>query len=690
MPLTTIKVRPGIDVDQTPVLNSAGFTNANRVRFRDGLPEKLGGWAHLNTSPFVGTGRGMHAWADLSDNPYLAIGTEQRLQLFTFGTVFDITPIRQTDNPAPNFSTTATSKTVTIVDSGNGASQGDWVVINVPVSVGGIVLQGFYQVQSIIDANTYTITAASAATSTVSNGGAVPSLAAINTQSAITVTLNNHGLVAGSLFTVQIGLTVGGIVIANNSTYAISSPTTNTFTITPGATATSTQTLSENSGNAQFQYLIPTGLASATVLSGYGIGPYGAGEYGIGSGGTIVAPLRQWFLDNWGQDMIGNYSGSPIYVWIPPLSEDPADLQGNVAIAINTTNYPAASNPPTAVNSSFVAMPQQIMVALGANPIGSGTLDPNLIRWSDVADFTDWTATTNNQAGSFRLPSGSRIVGGIQGPLFGVISTDVDVWLMQYLGAPLVFGFNRIGFGADWVSAHCAGVYNTVVYWASYSNFMYFDGNSIQILPCPIWDQFFRNLNTFQVDKVFCAVNSRFGEITWFYPSNASNEVDSYVTFCARESTAVGAPIWTMGSLIRTCWVDENVYGAPIGADTQGLLQQHEIAADADGSPMGESFQTGFFQLQDGNVFNFVERVLADFKMTGPNPVVNYEILTSPYGTDPVTTYGPFTYTPTSPEFSIVRARGRFLALKVIGSTLGTWWRQGGIKALFAPAGRRP
>jgi hypothetical protein len=689
MPLATIRLRPGIDVEQTPVLNAAGISSANLVRFRDGLPEKLGGWTHMNTQPIVGTGRGMHAWADLSGNPYIAVGTEQRLQLFTFGTVFDITPLRQTTNPAVNFSTVINTPTVTIVDTAHGASTSDWVVINVPVSVGGIVLQGFYQIASVVDANTYTVTAASNATSTVSNGGAVPSLAAVNTQANITVTLNNHGLAAGALFTIEVGLTVGGIVIASNSIYSISSPTTNTFVIAPGPSASSTQTLSENSGNAQFFYLVPTGYASNTALTGYGIGDYGSGDYGIGSG-TQTAPLRQWFLDNWGQDLIGNYNGSPIYVWTPPLTDDPADLQGNVALAINATNYPGASNPPKAVNESFVSMPQQIMVALGVEPVGGSTQDPNLIRWSDVADFTDWTATAVNQAGSFRLPSGSRIVGGIQGPLFGVISTDVDVWVMQYIQPPLVFGFNKIAFSADWISAHCAGIFNTVCYWLSRNNFMYFDGNSVQTVPCPVWDAFFQNLNMAQQDKIHCAVNSWFGEITWYYCSAASNEIDSYVTYCARESQFAAVPIWTMGKLVRTTWVDDNVYGAPIGVDTAGLLQQHEISPDADGSAMNETLTTGFFQLQDGNLFNFVERVLADFKMTGASPSVSYEILTSPYGTDPVTTYGPFTYTPTSPEYSIVRGRGRFVALKITGSPLGTWWRLGGLKALFSSAGRRP
>lgn len=689
MPLTPVRLRPGIDVEQTPRLNSAGWSRSQLIRWREGMPEKLGGWQRLTNTPLIGTARGSEAWADLSGNPYLAVGTEQRLELFVYGNLYDITPRRHISNAAPSFSTQIGSPTVQIIDAAFGGTIGDWILITIPVSVGGLVLQGFYQIASVVDANTYTITAAANATGTVVNGGAVPLFTTTVAVADVQVTLNNHGLVAGSLFGVQVAVTVGGITIGVSS-YAVEvAPpvTTNTFFISPAGVAASGASVSENGGNARIEYLIQTGFASVVAETGYGAGPYGGGPYGGAQGGTVFSTIRQWFLDHFGQDLIGNYSQGPLCIWTPPLAAVPGlPTVANPAEIINTTNFPGAIDPPQTVNASFVSMPAQIVVVLGAEPTAGQPQDPNLIRWSDVSDFTNWTATVTNQAGSFRLPSGSRIVGGIQGPQFGYIWTDIDFWLMSYIGTPFIFGFNKVAEGCELFAARAAAAYNGVVYWLSSENPFTFDGNTAQPMECPVWDIFFKNVNKTQRDKIWCWVNSAFNEIWWFYPSLNSNEVDSYIKY----HTVYRC--WDYGLLSRLCGQDTNVYGPPYAVDNAGLIQQHEIGYDADGSPMMPSIRSGFFSIADGQFFTVVERMILDFILTGgiaPNNRVFVNFLVQNYPTDPVYTLGPYAWTTSGPPYNIVRGRGRVAAIEIFSTDLGVFWRAGNLLLRQFPAGSR-
>lgn len=667
MPLQRLQLQPGIDVEKTPLLNSGGWSSSNLIRWRDGLPEKYAGWTHLNQTPLIGTGRGMHAWADLLSNPYVAIGTDQRLQLLSGGTLFDITPIRLEHLVTPIFSTVITSTTVTVTDANNGAVTGDWINVQIPVAIGGMIIQGFYRIVTVVDANNYTITAATAATATVVNGGTVPSFTVTNGSANVLTTLVLHGLIVGSQFNVNQSTLVGGLLIPAG-TYTVTAPVTaNTFTFVPGGVATSNASASEAGGKVDIQYLLSTGGTSPVTSGGYGIGIYGAGVYGIGSsGGTTVTPLRQWFLDNWGQDLIGNYTNGPAYLWVPPLSTTPA------------TPVP---NGPLFMTASFVAMPQQIFVALGAE--AGGSQDPSLVRWTDVADFTDWNATATNQAGSFRIASGSRIVGGIRAANFCFIWTDVDFWVMNYIQPPFIFGFSKIASGCDLIASRAAGIFQSMIYWVSNNNFFLFNGSNVQIIPCPVWDKFFLTLDRTQKDKIHIAVNSWHAEITWFFPSlSGGGEVDSYVKYNARES------LWDYGALSRTCWHDDNPLGAPMGVDAAGLIQQHEQGFDADGQPMLPFIQSGFMSISDGTFFTFVERLLPDLILQGGTQRVFISIITQNYTSDPLVTYGPFAITPAIP-YIVPRARGRVAAIRIFSTDLGVFWRIGAIRYLGQQAGRR-
>lgn len=688
MSIETLKLKPGVDIETSPVASADGWNSANLIRFREGLPEKRGGWQHINGNQLIGTGRGIHAWADLLGNPYVAVGTEQRLEVLYGGLFTDITPLRKTSNITPAFATTLGTSIVTVTDTAHGASVSDWINVTVPVSLGGLVVQGFYQVLTVIDANNYTIsTAPNLATNTVS-GGAVPVFVTTLGSPTITVTLATHGFSVGDVFQVQVLTTVGGITLAAGSSYSILTvPNANHFTIAPGPSAGSSQTVSENSGNAQIEYLIPTGLSSATAVSGYGVGLYGVGLYGVSSASTTSNPLRQWFLDNFGQDLIGNYNGSPLFVWAPPLA------YGVDALAVNTTNFASATDPPAKVNESFVAVPQQMVIALGCTPVGGGTQDPNLVRFSDVGDFTQWTPTAINQAGSYRIPSGSRLVGGTATGNSCVLWTDIDMWTMTYLSFPLVWGFQKISSGCGLLASRAFGNYKSNIYWVTRNQFMMFDGSTVQILPCPVWDQFFYNLNQQQIDKVHCAVNSEFGEIEWYYPSAAgTGECDSYITYSAIESQISGTPVWYYGSLARTCWTDVNVYGGPLGTDTIGNLQQHEVGFDADGVPMMSFITSGYMTISEGQFFTALRRVIPDMTTGGPAPngaiLFTLTLLDYPNDQSPQI-IGPLAWTSTSPEFILTMCRTRLMSITIASVALGIFWRLGAFRFDGAPAGSR-
>lgn len=685
-----LKMRPGIDTESTPLLNESGWSFSAGVRFFQSYVQKTGGWAHLNISPLVGYTRGMHAWADLLGNPYIAAGSSQRLQLFSGGTITDITPIRKTVNHAVDFSTVINTPTVTIHDVAHGALAGDWINLVVPVAVGGLVLVGYYQIATVVDADNYTVTAASNATATVNNGGAVPSFTSVNTSASLTVNLAAHGYVATNVFTVQVSTNIAGFVLSGD--YSVFSVTNaNAFVIKPGGNATSSTTVSENGGNARIQYLLPSGQESASVGVGsgaYGAGLYGDGVYGGAFGAATTTPLREWFLDNFGQDLIGNYTRSPLYLWTPPAGAGPA-------IPIDTTNFPGALDPPVQVGVSFVAAPQQMVIALACDDPVTTNFSPLLVRWSDASDFTDWRASSTNQAGSYLLPSGSTLVGGVSAPNFIVLWTDIEMWLMNYLGgsglAEAVWGFNKVATGVNILAARAAGVHRNIVYWPSSNGFFAFNGNAVQPIPCPVWDKFWFNLDRLQVEKISAQVNSWFGEISWAFASASGNgEVDSRITLNLNNGawTYDDAPTLTA----RTAWIDDNVYGAPIGADLNGLLQQHEVSNDADGQPLASSVRTGWFSVQEGTLLAMMERLSADLIVTGTGALtVQVTVYAQDYPTGPVRTYGPYNWNPSSgPPFSIVRARGRFMSIQISSSGLGGFWRLGNLRYTAQQAGRRP
>ena len=681
MPHNALKLTPGVDQNRTIALNEAAISTSNLIRFIPdrqglGLVQKLGGWTKFYPNKISSVVRNLWAWEDTNSQSYLAVGAEASLSYINNGNQESITPEGKIDNVAVSCTTTIGSQIVTITDVGINATQYDYVFFNTQISVGGLLLQGMYQTFNPTNAaNTFEIYAVDAlgfpayATSAVTNGGAVASIATTNGSATATVTLNNHGYSAGDTFPILVATTIGGIPFYGN--YLIQSVTTNTFVINANNSATSTTTGSINGGNAQYQFYL--GVGPVPYGSGYGIGGYGTGGYGTGTPlnpQTNPITAVDWTLDNWGEILISCPLNGAIYEWSPQAGN-------NISSVI--------ANAPNVNSGVVVAMPQRQIIAWGST--FNGIQDPLLIRWCDVNDFNSWAGTVTNQAGSYRIPKGSRIIECIQGPQQTLVWTDVGLWSMQYVGQPFVYQFNELSTGCGLIGRKAAASLGGTIYWMSQSQFFRLGSAGPEPIQCPIWDVIFQDLDTTNLDKIRVAPNSRFGEISWYYPTTGnSGEINAYVKY------NIVLNQWDYGSLARSAWINQSVLGPPIGADPNtGYIYQHETSTDADGQPMASSFQTGFFAMQEADVKTFVDQIWPDMKWGyfggTQNAQVQITFYVSDYAGQTPLVYGPYTMTQ-STTFITPRFRARLMAIKISSNDVGSFWRIGNIRYRFQPDGK--
>jgi hypothetical protein len=684
MPHQALKLIAGVDQNKTPTLNEAAISYSNLIRFipdrnNVGLVQKLGGWTQFFTNPIGSVVRCLLAWEDINANAWLGVGAEASLSVIVAGGLKTITPQTTTANVAVSFTTTTgvTGNIVTITAAGSSLDQYDTVDIQTQVSVGGLVLFGAYPVIPV-SGSQFQISATNIfgepqyATSAVTGGGAVPSFTTVSGSSNVTVTLANHSFSAGSTFPVLVSTVVGGVTLYGN--YFVTSVTPGvSFVITASTSASSSTTASENGGNVRMVYY--NGIGQLLANSGYGVGGYGVGGYGSGippasSTGTPITSV-DWTLENWGETLLSCPLNGPIYEWSP------------------TANNPIATIIPTAplVNQGiFVAMPQRQAIAWGST--FNGIEDPLLIRWSDVDDYTSWLGQITNQAGSYRIPKGSRIVQGIQSAQQGLIWTDLGIWAMQYVGQPYVYQFNELGTGCGLIGRKAAGSMGGVVYWMGQSQFYMLSGNGVEPIMCPVWDVIFQDLDTDNLDKIRVAPNSRFNEISWFYPTKGNGgEINAYVKY------NVGLKQWDYGTLSRTAWINESVLGPPIGAGilpggTGNFIIQHETSTDGvnasnEAYPILASFQTGYFALTEADVKMFIDQVWPDMKWGyfggTQNATVQLTFYAADYPSSTPYVYGPYNLTQGT-DFITPRFRGRLVSIKVESQDLGSFWRIGNMR----------
>jgi len=778
MPHASLKLIPGVDQNRTPALNEAAISESNLIRFVPdrqglGLPQKLGGWTQFVSNQQSSVVRALHSWADINGESYLAFGEEDGLNIANAnGFSSDISPQFYEYNLSVSVSTTSGSATVSIDDINSNISSNDGVNILTPISVGGIILFGYYPPIAVSD-DQYQVVArniiglATPATATVSNGGAVPQFVTTNGQVNVKVNFVNHGYTAGSTFAILVPVAIGGLILYGNY-IVLENPalTADYFYIAAESAATFNQTRSMNGGNARIVYYV--GKQNIPPSGGFGDGLFGAGGFGRGvtsSGGrqltiasisaaslvatvtvnqvlyvapgtrititgttnyngafvvtsavsgptstfsfvvttnpatevagtvttnswgfppgeyssvsqNVSAPLdvTDWSLDNWGGFLIASPTNSGLFYYDTIDGGDHANV------------IPYA---PSVSEGFFVSMPERQVICYGTT--FNGVKDPLLVRWTDIGNFASWVATVSNQAGSFRIPKGSKIVGGMQGPQQGLLWTDTNLWSMQYINLPLVYSFNEIGAGCGLIGRKAMGVMTGIVYWMSQSQFFVLAGGGVQPLPCPVWDVIFQDIDEDYLENIRCAPNSRFGEISWYYPiknpdgSPGDGVPKKYVKY----NTLLQQ--WDFGTLTRTAWIDQGVFGPPIGADDDGFIYQHETSQNAAGGAMDAYIQTGYFALSEGDNMTFLDQVWPDMKWGYYNGLDNANVNITFYAVDyPGQTprvYGPYSVNQAT-EYISPRIRARLISIKIAGSQIDTFWRLGNIRYRLQPDGK--
>ena len=681
MPHAAMKLVGGVNTNETATLNEeSGISSSNLVRFfydpnGVSLVQKLGGWTKFYPNAIGAVVRSLWAWEDLEVNSHLAIGTDivpgqtySNLEVLTAGTLENITPTQAVSTIYGGTATiiaTAGSASIKISDTTNtGITNLNSVYIPVPFSIGSVVIFGSYACDpdGYSASTSYTIFSQDLLGNLLPNttGGTLPIVPVFYStagSSIITVNLPSYTYSVGDTFPILVSTNVGGLTLFGN--YVVNSLVdANDFTIIATTQALFDDSVIMNNGNIIFIY---SGAASF---------PSTATPIGV----------NDWTIDNYGENLIAcspqtniNLSGGipyqPIYVW--------SETQPTATV------IPAA---PPVNDGIFVAMPQRQIVAWGSTQ--TGIKDPLLINWCDVGNYNQWIALVTNQAGSYRIPKGSRIVGCVQGPQQALIWTDVDVWSMQYIGPPYVYSFNEIGTGCGLIARKAATSVNGIYYWMGPSQFYTLSANGVQPLQCPVWDVVFQNLNTSYLQNIRVAVNSRFNEIQWFYPSSNSStgENDSYVKY----NTELG--LWDYGFLGRSAWIDQSILGPPIGADPNTLyLYQHETSNDADGAAMSSFIQTGYFNISEGDLKSFIDWVWPDMKWGQYNQpkAANVQItfFVTDYPGDTPIAYGPYTVNKAT-EYFYTRFRGRLVSVRIASNDVGSFWRIGLIRYRFAPDGK--
>lgn len=680
-----LRITGGINETKTYALNEAGLSDCNLIRFvpdGDGALalQKLGGWNRFFPSSVGSTVRALWAWQDTNSVQYLALGAQadtaagDALSVIYGGTRQILTPTTFTQDVAVAVDTTAGSSTAEITATASEINAYDTVYIKTQIAVGGLILFGLYPAGFVDGLDKFDVTAVDVlgnpvlATGTVTAGGAVPDFSFTSGDAVITVTLAAHGFAVGDTFPILVPLTAAGVTLSGNYTI-LEVPTVDTFTIRGNTSASATTTAFLNGGLARYEYFVTPG--PVPTGTGYGVGGYGAGGYGVGTApgpsALSAEPISavDWTLDNWGEILIACPVGGAIYAWSPTSGQPVAPL--------------LAGAPP--VNDGvFVAMPQRQIVAWGSTE--TGVQDPLLIRWCDVNNYNSWIESVTNQAGSYRIPKGSKIVGCIQGPQQGLVWTDLSVWAMQYVGPPYVYQFSEIGTGCGLIGRKAAGSRNGVVYWMSQSQFYMLAGDGVQAIPCSVWDVIFQDLDTSHLDKIRFAANSRFNEVGWFYPTLSSGgEISQYVKY----NTLLN--VWDFGQMVRTAWIDQSVLGPPIGAGPsaggQELIYQHETSPDADGAAMNAYYKTGYAAISEGEYKIFVDQVWPDMKWGyydgSQNASLSMTFAVTDYPTATPYSYGPYTINSTRNFFS-PRFRGRLVSVKVESNDVGSFWRVGAIR----------
>lgn len=778
MPLQKLMLKPGVNRENTRYTNEGGWYESDKVRFRQGTPEKIGGWLQISGATFLGICRSLWNWVTLAGQNLLGVGTNLKFYIETGGAYYDITPIRAEITLVNPFTTNGTT-TVTVTDAAGGFANGDYVTFYGGSAVGGQTITGQYQI-TYLTSSTYTITISAAATA-ATGGGTVYAVYQVTTGSATytpivgwgagswgagawgvgsPVTFASSGLriwnqmnwgqnllygprngplyywdaSVGYLGTTQVSITSASPCVvsylANSLSLLEGTPitlytsgalptgllpgtvyyvkylssstfnlTSNYATLTASCSGAGTNTLSVTevtSGTVlaagMTVYYYSGGVYNSLgTLSFTGTGTGGAGTYSVSAGTSLSSgPLTAGTLINTSSTGTGVQYISPRGI---PLTSLPGS-DGYCPLYQSTFTISDAS---------------RFLIVFGTNDIGSTTIDPMLIRWSDQESLTTWYPQVTNQAGSVRLSHGSEIITTLQSRQEIVVWTDSSLYSLQYLGPPYVWQTQILADNISIIGPNAAAMASGVSYWMGVDKFYKYDGR-VQTLRCDLRQYIYSDINLTQAEQVFGSTNEGFNEVWWFYCSASSSVVDKYVIYNYLEDT------WYYGSMGRTAWLDTGLRDYPIAATYSNNIVQHEDGVD-DGTllpatAITASITSAQYDIGDGHNLAFVYRMLPDLTFRGsasgndpsgnpyPSPTVTMYLQGLNNSGSGITQTGNAAVTYNGPAPSVInvdeytgqiyiRIRGRQMQMKLTSNTLGTQWQLGAPRIDMRSDGRR-
>jgi len=727
MPLSEVKIAPGINKQVTPTGAQGKWIDCDNVRFRYGYPEKIGGWEQTTTDTLVGVTRATHIWADTTGRRFIAIGTNKALFVYYDGKFYDITPIGGALTSC-TFTSTNGSAVVTVNKSGHGLTEGDlFLFSSVTLPGGGATsfttanfTNNTYQVITA-ESDTFTITMPASETGTAMTaagsatvtpyfgigdafqtagygfgtgryGGETFPLASNTLDGAL---LNDSAGTGGSGTSITLDSTTnfssdGGTILIDNELITYSGKAGANLTgISRGASGTATAAHDDG--------------ASVIEASTY---------YGWGNATDETAVILEpgnWSLDNFGEILIGTIRNNKTFQWNPSVSNSLG------------TRATVVSGAPEKSVMSLISDRDRHLIILGTEPtIASGTQDKMFIRFSDQESLTDYTPTSVNTAGTLRIDAGAKIVGGVNAGSYNLILTDTAAYSMRFIGPPFTFGIEQAGANCGLISQHGVVAVNGVVYWMGQAGGFYLFDGTVKKIPCSVEDFVFTTiddgdlgLNFDASDVIFAGYNSLFGEINWFYPKAGSFQIDRVVTYNYLEN------LWTVGSLARTTYYDKTVFDNPYATDfndtavptfptIQGVtnvngastLYAHEIGNNqvntSATTPIVGSIQSGDFEVTSagegvqatGEFFLTIRRFVPDFRALTGNAQVTINLKDFPSDTEASSSLGPFTVSSSTQKVD-TRARARAANFKIENTATDETWRYGTFRADTQIDGRR-
>jgi hypothetical protein len=734
VPLQKLQFRPGLNREGTDYSNEGGYFDCDKVRFRSGFPEKIGGWIRLSNDTFLGVCRALWNWVTLNGANLLGVGTNLKYYIEQGGDYNDITPIRATfttaSSPTTNniIKTTNGSNVITIDYANYGGISGDFVTISGATAVGGIPateLNAEHQI-TYVDLDTFTFTVASNATSTATGGGSSITMA-FQIQTGLDVFIRGTGWGAGT-WPSYINTTLTNPFTATSAGVSVLTVTQAAHGLTTGAyvyfesiasdpcginrlvlqkafpitvTSSSTYTISTVIGG--FTYLTTSTAASggAVVVStpvapvrGWGT----AADVGLGQ------QLRLWTNDNFGEDLLIAPRGGSVYYWDATTGISVRALLLNTA---STNAGFAGQFVPNTTNQIIGSSIQRFAICFGSNAydpaVPNSQFDPLLVRWSDQENPFDWVPQATNQSGEYRLNIGSFIMCARSTRQEILVWSDAAIYSMQYLGPPYVWGFQLLQDNISIMSPNASVTVNNVTYWMGVDKFFSYTGR-VETLPCTLWQFVFDDINKDQAFQVFAGSNEAYNEVWWFYCSQNSNQVDKYIIYNYLER------VWSYGTMNRTAWLDSGLRQFPMAAYPPGnkILFHEANVDDVSGLtpvPIEAYIQSSDFDIGDGHNFGFVWRILPDITFNGSNsnqPSVTMTLRPrqnsgTPYGTaDNPRVQSAQNYTSRNTyevqEFDgqvYTRLRARQMSFRIESTGLGVAWQLGSPRIDIRPDGRR-